>query len=77
MTTDLTEEDEGKRIVTANGNDLGMIVEVREGTPYVDADPTLFEELETELDLGDPEDDAYPLPTAEVATVTDDEVRLR
>lgn len=75
--TTLTEADEGKRVMTAEGNELGMVVEVREGTPYVEVDPNVFERVKAKFDWGEPGKDAYPLETADVATVTDDEVRLR
>jgi len=77
MVPRLTEDDEGKRIVTASGDELGTIVEVQEGTPYVDPDPDVLEEVQVAFDWGEPEDDAYPLPTVDVAEVTDDEVHLR
>lgn len=76
MSTTLTESDQGKRIVAANGSDLGLIVEVRDGTPYVDADPNVLESVQAELDWGEPRSGAYPLPTADIAMVTDEEVRL-
>lgn len=76
-TTRLTEEDEGKRVIASNGDEIGMIAEVREGTPYVETDPDVFEKVKAKFDWGEPEEDAYPLKTADVADVTDDEVHLR
>lgn len=76
-TTKLTEEDEGKRVISGNGDDLGMIREVREGTPYVETDPDVFEKVKAKFDWGEPEEETYPLKTADIADVTEDEVHLR
>lgn len=73
----LTERDEGKRVVTSDGTELGIVTEVRDGTPYVDADPDVFDRVKTKFDWGEPDEDDYPLETADVAEVTDDEVHLR
>ena len=73
----LTEDDVGKTIVTSDGTELGRITEVRDGRPYIDADPDAFENVKTKLDWGEPEEDTYPLERAVVAEVTDDEVHLQ
>ena len=75
--THLTEEDEGKRVVTSDGTELGKITEVRDGTPYIDADPTVMETLKLEFDWDVPDEDDYPLETADVAEVTDETVHLQ
>jgi hypothetical protein len=76
-TTSLTEDDEGKSVVTTNGDEVGIITEVRAGTAYVDPDPSTFDSIKAKLDWGDADQDAYPLDASQVADVTDDEVRLR
>lgn len=76
-TTRLTEDDEGKTVVSANGEEIGMITEVRGGTAYVDPDPGMFDTVKAKLDWGDVDEDTYPLQADHVANVTDDEVRLR
>lgn len=73
----LTEEDEGKRVVSTDGDNVGMITEVRGGTAYVDPDPGMFDSIKSKLDWGDADEDSYPLSGDKVAEVTDDEVRLR
>lgn len=72
----LTEDDVGKHVVTSEGNELGMVAEVRGGTPYVEPNPSVFEKVKAQFDWGESDEDAYPLETADVAEVTDDEVRL-
>lgn len=75
--TNLTEQDEGKRIVTSDGNELGEIMAVRDGIPYIDPDPDMAKHLKGKFDVGDVDEESYPLETADVAEVTDGEVRLR
>ncbi|WP_435361015.1 PRC-barrel domain containing protein [Haloarchaeobius sp. DFWS5] len=71
-----SEKDEGKRVVNAEGETVGRIVDVRHGTAYVDPDPSVFDTIKSKLGWGDVDEDTYPLQKADVATVTDDEVRL-
>ena len=75
--TRLTEDDEGKRVVTSDGEEVGMVTEVRGDTAYVEADPGMFDKIKAHLDWGDAGQDAYPLGTSDVEAVTDDEIRLR
>lgn len=76
-TVRLTEEDEGKRVVASNGNELGVLADVRDGTPYVAPNPGVFERARAEFGWGEIDADAYPLETADVADVTDDEIHLQ
>lgn len=76
-TTHLTEEDEGKRIASSEGDELGMIVEVRNGIPYVETDPNVFDKVKAKFDWGGPGENTYPLETVDVTGFTDDEVDLR
>lgn len=75
--TQLTESDEGKRVVSADGDGIGRIIEVRDGTAYVDPDPSMIDSVKAKLDWGDVDDDTYPLGPDHVSNVTDDEVRIR
>ena len=76
-TTNLTEDDEGKRVVTSDGDEVGMIAEVRGGTAYVEPDPGMFDKIKANLDWGDAGEDTYPIGMDDVADVSGDEVRLR
>lgn len=76
-TANLSEDDEGKRLVTTDGEEVGMIAEVRGGTAYVEPDPGMFDSIKAKLDWGDAGDDTYPVGPDEITEVTDDEVRLR
>jgi hypothetical protein len=75
--TQLTEDDQGKRVVSSDGEKIGMISEVRGGTAYVDPDPGMFDTIKAKLGWEDVDEDSYPLQRSEVSEVTDDEIRLR
>lgn len=72
----LTEADEGKRVVTESGDEVGVISEVRSGTAYVDPDPNAFESIKSKLGWGDRDEDTYPLSGDDVTEVTEEKVRL-
>jgi sporulation protein YlmC with PRC-barrel domain len=75
--TILTEDDEGKRVVNARGDEVGRLVDVEHGNAYVDPDPGITETLMSKLGWGDGhDDDTYRLDPDHVETVTDDEIRL-
>lgn len=74
--TQLTEDDEGKRVVTMDGDEVGMIAEVSGGQAYVDPDPGLLDAIKAKLDWGDAAGDTYPLVEDDIEEVTDDEVRI-
>lgn len=76
-TTNLTDDDTGKRVVTTDGEEVGVITEVRAGTAYVEPDPGMFDTIKAKLDWGGADEDDYPVRADDVAAVTDDEVRLR
>jgi len=75
--TELTEEDQGKNVVNAAGDDVGVISGFRGGQAYVDPDPGMTEKIMSSLGWADVDEDDYALEADQVAEVTDDEVRLR
>ena len=70
-----TDEDEGKEVV-ADGQYVGVLVEVDEGRAFVEPDPSITESLMAKLGWGEADEDAYPIYDDAVAAVTDDEIRL-
>ena len=72
-----TDDDEGKKVVNQNGEDVGRVVDVRHGTAYVDPDPGMFDTVKSKLGWGDVDEDTYPLQDADVESVDDDRVLLR
>lgn len=71
------ESDQGKRVVNADGETIGVVSGVRSGRAYVDPDPGMKDHLMAKLGLESVDTEDYPLPERSVAAVTDDEVRLR
>jgi hypothetical protein len=72
----VTEDDEGKHVVDAHGETIGMVSEVRNGTAYVNADPGITDSIRSKLGWGDADKDDYALERSRIDTVTDDEIRL-
>ena len=72
-----TNDDVGKRVVNATGDKVGVVTDVRNGTPYVDPDPGMFDTVKAKLGWEDVDEDAYPLQNDQVSEVTDDEIRLQ
>ena len=70
----LEESDEGKTVLSADGEQVVTIDRVEHGTAYVEADEGLLDELTSML--GD-DDGAHTLVGTDVEEVSDDEVRLR
>lgn len=75
--TNITEEDEGKKVVDAHGEEIGMVSGVRGGTAYVDPSPGMGDSLMAKLGWENVDEDDYPLDETNVDQITDDEIRLR
>ena len=76
--TILTDGDEGKNVINAQGDDIGRVIQVQNGKAHIDPNPGLGDRLMDKLGWSEREDDdIYRLDSRLIATVTDDEVRLR
>lgn len=75
--TQITTNDEGKRVINAKGKRIGTVSEVRNGTAYVDPDSGITESIRSRLGWGNADDDEYPLEARRVKKVTDDAIHLR
>jgi DUF2075 family protein len=69
--SDLTSEDEGKRVVAANDRPLGRVEGVDGETLYVDLEEGV------EVNWGETEDGTYTLGADAIDSITEEEVRLR
>lgn len=77
-TTQIDDDDVGKDVVAADGDDVGIVSGYRYGTAYVEPDPGITTKLKTSLGWDDvDEEEGYPLQEEAVEEVTDDEIRLR
>lgn len=77
MRTEISPDDEGKDVVNAEGDPVGMVVEVSGETAYVDPDPGIAESIMAPLGWTDRSEDTYPLRSRSIAEITDEEIRLR
>jgi len=74
--TNFTESDEGKRVVNADGDTVGMVSGVKSGTAYIDPEPGITDKIRSKLGWDNVDQDDYPLDDSRVETITDDEIRL-
>ena len=73
----VSEADEGKRVVDADGEEVGIISGYRGGRAYVDPDPSIADTIMSKLGWENIDEDDYAIEQSDVDTVTDDEVRLK
>ncbi|ELY61609.1 hypothetical protein [Natronolimnohabitans innermongolicus] len=77
MCARFTDDDEGKQVVNANGERIGIVESVDAGTPYVNPNPDVTDSIKTALGWGDADEETYVLDTDDVEAVTDREIRVR
>jgi len=71
-----TEDDVGKAVVNAGGDEVGMVSAVEDDRLYVDPHPSITDRIRTALGWGSDEDDTYPVDEDHVARIEDDGVVL-
>ncbi|AFO58672.1 MULTISPECIES: hypothetical protein [Natrinema] len=76
MFSQFTDDDIGKRVVNANGDEVGMVADVDHGTAHVEPDPGITDSIKATLGWSASGESTYPLQAAAVSRVTDDEVHL-
>ena len=76
--TVLSPEDEGKFLMDAEAEQIGIVTEVdpEEQAAYVDPDPNVSEAILQGLGFGDADSDDIEVPSEAVETVTDSEIRV-
>lgn len=72
----LTEEDEGKTVINADGNQIGRVVKVEHGNAHVDPDPSLTDTIRSKLGWGEDDVENYRLDSSDIKHVSDDEIHL-
>jgi len=73
----ITDDEEGKRVLNARGDEIGRVTEVRNGVAYVDPDPSITDTIKAKLGWGEKDDEeAFRLDPSNVEAVTDDEIHL-
>ncbi|WP_148680481.1 hypothetical protein [Halovivax ruber] len=75
----LTDDEVGKTVVDATGEEVGMVAAVEENgeVMQIDAHPGLTDRIKAALEWGDAGEDEYPVEVEQVARVTDDQVQLK
>ena len=76
--TVLSTADEGKFLMDAEGEQIGVVTEVdpKEQVAYVEPDPSIGEAVLQGFGFGEADEDDIEVPADSVATVTDTEVRV-
>ena len=76
--TVLSPEDEGKFLMDATAEQIGIVTEVapEEQVAYVDHDPDVSDAILQGLGFGDANSDDIEVPAGAVETVTDSEIRV-
>lgn len=72
-----TEEEEGKKVVNADGDEVGIVKSVEDGTAYVDPDPNVADTFKSAIGWGDAGEDTYALKENNVEAITDREIQVR
>jgi sporulation protein YlmC with PRC-barrel domain len=74
--TALTESDKGKSVINQDGDTIGRVMDVENGTAHVDPDPGLADTIMSKLGWSDKDTDTYRLESKRVESVTEDEIRV-
>lgn len=69
--------DEGKTVVSTDGDEIGTVERVQGDEAYVKPESGLGESIRRRLGIGDDTEEMYVLDHSEVATFADDEIHLR
>lgn len=72
----ITELDQGKRVVNAAGEEIGVVTGIRGDTAFVDPNPGLAGTIMSKLGWDNVDEDDYPLQDDRIDRITDDEIRL-
>lgn len=75
MRTHVTDEDEGKEVVYEEET-VGRVVEVDDGTAYVDPDPSITETIKSKLGWAEADEESFALDESSIADIDDDQIRL-
>ncbi|RQH01903.1 PRC-barrel domain containing protein [Natrarchaeobius oligotrophus] len=76
MCAKFTGDDDGKRAVDADGEQIGIVETVEGGVPHADPDPGMTDTIKSKLRWGGSNGETYRLDEQNVESITDDEVRI-
>lgn len=75
--TNLSNDDTGKRVINASGEEIGVVSGVSGNMAYVDPDPGLTDTIKSKLGWEDVDEGDFVLQDEHVMRVTDDKIRLK
>ncbi|AHF99324.1 hypothetical protein HALLA_11090 [Halostagnicola larsenii XH-48] len=76
MCAQFNDDDVGKSVVNANGDEVGIVSDVEHGTAHVKPDAGITDTIKAKLGWQGTDEETFPLQEAAVASVSDDEIRL-
>ncbi len=77
MRENLQPSDTGKRVLNADGTEVGRIADVENGRGYVVLDPGFTETIKAKLGWGSVTEEAHPLDAGSIEKITENAVYLR
>lgn len=77
MARDFTNDDEGKHVMTADGDMVGTIESVTGSTAHVKPDKSLSKSIRRRLGWSEEGEDTYELRKSKVDKISGDEVHLK
>jgi hypothetical protein len=77
MVRNFKSEDEGKSVMTADGDIVGRVEKVSGSTAHVKAEGGLSQSIRRRLGWTEEEEDTYELRKSNVDEITDDGIRLK
>lgn len=77
MARPLRSSDEGKEVVSSDGDRIGRIERVEGDEAHVKPESGLTDSIRNRLGMGDDDETMYVLNHSEIATIGDDEVHLQ
>lgn len=75
--TQITQADEGKPVVSASGDKLALVEEVRENTAYINPEPGIVDRIKSKMGWGDADEGDFTITEEDVGRITDEKVELR
>ncbi|WP_254768139.1 hypothetical protein [Salinilacihabitans rarus] len=77
MCAQFTDDDVGKTVVDANGDEVGLVAVVEGDVAHVEPDPGILDSIKAAIGWDEPGPDTVALEAESVAEITGDAVRLR
>lgn len=77
MVRNFRDEDEGKRVVTADGDEIGTIEQVSGSMAHVKPASNLSQSVRRRLGWAEEGEDTYELQTSKVDNIASNEIKLK